>query len=72
MADLVLTLLPCLETRCVSWPYGAIADAALVIDGSVLLLHCRHDDAKSRFGDWSAALVQFRFELAYPFFRLLA
>ena len=43
-----------------------------MFDDSVLLLRCQQDDAKSWFGDWSATLTQFCFQLAYPFFRLLA
>ena len=70
--DLVLTLLLFLKPRCVSWRYGAVTDGAQVFDDSVLLLRCQQDDAKSWFGDRSAALTQFCFQLAYPFFRLLA
>ena len=43
-----------------------------MFDDSVLLLRCQQHDAKSRFGDWSSTLTQFCFQLAYPFFRLLA
>ena len=43
-----------------------------MFDDSVLLLRCQQDDAKSRFGDWLSTLTQFCFQLAYPFFRLLA
>ena len=43
-----------------------------MFDDSVLLLRCQQDDAKSWFGDWSSTLTQFCFQLAYPFFRLLA
>ena len=70
--ELVLTLLLFLKPRCVSWRYGAVTDGAQVFDDSVLLLRRQQDDAKSWFGDWSAALTQFCFQLAYPFFRLLA
>ena len=63
---------PFLEPRCVSWWLGAVTDGSQVFDGSVLLLRCQQDDAKSRFGDWSSTLMQLCFQLAYPFFRLLA
>ena len=43
-----------------------------MFDDSVLLLRYQQDDAKSWFGDWSSALTQFCFQLAYSFFRLLA
>ena len=36
------------------------------------LLRRQQDAAKSWFGDRSSALTQFCFQLAYPFFRLLA
>ena len=72
MTELVFTLLLFLEPRCVSWRYGAVTDGAQVFDDSVLLLRCQQDDAKSWLGDWSAVLTQFCFQLAYPFFRLLA
>ena len=51
---------------------GEAADGAQVFDDYVLPLRCQKDDAKLRFDDWSSAPTQFCFQLAYPFFRLLA
>ena len=39
--ELVLTLLPFLKPRCVSWRYGAVTDGAQVFDDSVLLIRCQ-------------------------------
>ena len=51
---------------------GASTDGTQVLGDSVRPLRCQEEDAKLRFGDWSSMLTQFRFQLAYPFLRLLA